>query len=109
MASLLSFYSPKQSPVYFFNLEGRRKNQFDFWEKGQWSKEKVGLFVLSTEDDSIESIKKSYLKNLGVFFEEVNYVGDVSLFDSYGVSVKKSLAFRCKGFRGFYPQDVSNY
>jgi hypothetical protein len=109
MVSLVSFYSPKQEPAFFFNLEGRRKNQFDFWEKPAWSTEDTGLFIAYTEDDNIEFARRNYLLHLGEYFENVDFIGDASLFNSYGHSVKKSLSFRCKGFRGIYPEEVSKY
>jgi len=48
--SILSFYAPKKTKAYFFNIHGLRKNQFDYWLPAQnaW-KGKNGWFVAFVE------------------------------------------------------------
>lgn len=111
MTSLLSFYSPGQKRAYFLNLQGIRKNQFSFWPSMSHEQlGRTGFFILAENASQIEEKKISdYERLLQPYFKEVFFLGVKPLFFSYGVPVKKALVFKCIGYNGKEPPEVTLY
>jgi 4-amino-4-deoxy-L-arabinose transferase-like glycosyltransferase len=109
--SLLSFYGCKQKRAHFFNLEGRRKNQFSFWP-GLEEKQGEDGFFLIMENHGVEAeqwYKKHYLAKLKPFFSSIEYKGTYPLFKAYGVPVKCAYVFLCRDFLGRLPDETQLY
>ena len=112
--SILSFYGPKQKRAYFFNLDGRRKNQFSFWPTmEETQKGKNGYFVVIENIPQItrdkEPLIQSYTKELTPYFKKVSLVGDEPLFFSYGEIVKGVLIFECSEYNGDLEKQTTLY
>lgn len=112
--SILSFYGDQQKPAYFFNLEGRRKNQFSFWPgMAESVKGKTGYFVAvensikSHEDES--NLVNSLKNQLTLYFNEIHFQGSFPLFFAYGKPVKVALIFKCSDYNGDVPQETFLY
>jgi 4-amino-4-deoxy-L-arabinose transferase-like glycosyltransferase len=110
-ASLLSFYGKNQARAYFFNLEGRRKNQFSFWPGLEDKRGEDGYFLIM-ENHGLEAeswYKKHYAEILAPFFSVIEYKGTYPLFKAYGVPVKCAYVFSCKDFLGKFPKERGLY
>lgn len=112
--SVLSFYGDQQKPAYFFNLEGRRKNQFSFWPgMAESVKGKTGYFVavensIKSHEDEVNLIN-SLQNQLTPYFNEIHFQGTFPLFFAYGKPVKVALIFKCTGYNGELPPETSLY
>ncbi|GAB4232271.1 MAG: glycosyltransferase family 39 protein [Chlamydiales bacterium] len=109
MTSLLSFYGPEKKQAYFFNISGRRKNQFSYWETADLKeKGKEGYFVIvapSWTEDRQEKI----LKNLQPYFEEVRLISEAPLWVIHQKPQKIALVFKGIAFKGNQPKDPEIY
>lgn len=112
--SILSFYGEQQKPAYFFNLEGRRKNQFSFWPGiAESAKGRKGYFVAvensikSPEDES--NLVNSLKNQLTPYFNEVHFQGTAPLFFAYDKPVKVALIFECIDYNGKVPKETLLY
>lgn len=114
MASILSFYGPRQKRAYFLNLHGIRKNQFSFWPgMAQEQVGKTGFFVLAENSPQLEMQLSQQVvehqKLLSKYFRDVNYLGIAPLFDSYGMMVKGAMIFKCVAYNGLEAENSQRY
>jgi len=109
--SILSFYSEGQKRAYFLNLFGRRLNQFSFWPSmADEQKGKSGFFVATENAPHLENFRKlvpEYQAVLEEYFSKVEFLGERSLFTSYGKPAKIALLFKCEDYNGKKPE-ISN-
>ncbi len=103
MASELSFYNKEKKRAYFFNIEGRRRNQFSYWpQMEEEEKGKNGLFF--TLDKG-----KNWEKELTSYFEQVELDGEYSLFSAHGEALKVVKVYRCYHYNGKMPSSQDLY
>jgi len=108
MSSLLSFYAPKQKRAYFFNLWGRRHNQFSFWP--QMAVGQSGLFVAYAEAPFDEKERaRHYQESLEPFFSRVTYLGWAPLLEIYDQLGKAMLIYSCEEYNGKNPTETAYY
>jgi len=105
MASLLSFYSPGQKRAYFFNIEGRRKNQFSYWPSMQEEQAgNAGIFVWSGYSPVHEKQGVRLKEKLLPYFENVDFLGSYPIYSIGGGPQKIVLLFRCLEYNGKAPE-----
>ena len=109
--SLASFYSARRDPIYFFNISGARKNQYDFWYgMGADLKGKDGIFFFiengrDLDGDTDQSMKNHIIRLKG-YFKEVDYIRRESLFISNLKEVKQVTFLYCSDYNGEVPPEV---
>lgn len=98
--SILSFYGPKQKRAYFLNLQGARHNQFSYWPSMVDEQQgKTGYFIWTENQPHLEREWKDkldfYQKELGHYFEKVEFLGLAPLLYNQQRAVKGAFIFRC--------------
>lgn len=114
MTSLLSFYGPEQKRQYFLNTENRRQNQFCFWPTMAEEKVgKTGYYIWSKNSknflNDIDFEERKVKKQLCDYFESVELIKMVPLFESHGTLVKGALIFKCSNYNGKMPEQKLQY
>lgn len=113
-SSLLSFYGPQQRRAYLLNLFGARKNQFSFWPSlAEERRGQTVFFVWAENCDRFKKTKEEYIhyfvQNLQPYFRSVTLVASEPLLSFDEQSVKEAWVFRCEGYNGGEPEEVSLY
>ncbi len=113
MSSLLSFYNPSQVRALFINLYGRRQNQFDFWPGLKEEPKKEGLFLTLEElpktGSQMKALQADLTLKLSLYFDEVEWVELVPLYESQGEPARAATLFKVSGFKGKLPATTHQY
>ncbi|MCB1149480.1 MAG: hypothetical protein KDK48_04880, partial [Chlamydiia bacterium] len=113
-ASLLSFYAPEQKRAFFFNIRGRRQNQFSYWPQlREENRGKSGYFVTTEElPKSAEELalqKKETLDGLAKHFKLVLFLKSEPFYCTYGEPAKLLMIFRVEDYQGTEPEETFLY
>lgn len=111
MTALLHFYGPGQKRAYFFNLEGRRHNQFSYWPSMKERElHRTGYFVkdvkISTPGYMPEEFAKKIQGRLTPFFEKITFRGFYPLIERRGFVEKGVFIFECQNYLGGEPKET---
>ena len=106
MTSLLSFYGPQQIRGYFFNINGLRHNQFDFWpQMKDECVNKTGYFVEFVNRQEAEHQAKLLQLKLKDYFVDVT---NVSIEPIYKTD-KVAIILRATNYSAKTPPSVNKY
>ncbi len=97
--------------AYFFNLSGRRRNQFSYGPQLSEDNRGRGIFCLieNCSMDSESGYREHNQSKLEGYFDKVEYLGAYSLFEVSGEPVKLAFFFACSGYNGKLPEKSSDY
>lgn len=114
MTSILSFYNPQKKRAYFLNIDGKRKNQFSFWDqmKDQETHNNGYYVWYQNTPDFMNNYThriEQHIAKLAPYFESVEFIKAVPLFSAYGTVTKGALIYKCNGYNGNMPQDPNKY
>lgn len=112
ISSLLAYYAPATSRVYYLNIDHNRANQFDFWESLADCRPppRVVYFVFFEllQDNVIYS--HAFHKNLlKPYFKEVKLIKEVPLVRVNKTQTKQAIIFKCIGYQGKHPEAATTY
>jgi hypothetical protein len=111
--SQLWFCGPDQLKTYFFNLNGLRHNQFNYWPGMERECQgRRGFFVSLVpiaEEKGLKSRLRRYRKELSSYFLHVAKPQTYTLYSAWGVPVRSMAVIPCDGYNGRIPEETEKF
>jgi 4-amino-4-deoxy-L-arabinose transferase-like glycosyltransferase len=111
MASLLSFYGPREERAQLLNVCGARRSQFSYWPALEAGRS--GYLLIAGQGDrfyrGLDERLESYRQAIVPYFEEVRCIAFEPLFYCGGREVKGVAVYHCSGYLGRHPEDPIAY
>jgi 4-amino-4-deoxy-L-arabinose transferase-like glycosyltransferase len=111
--SQLWFCGPQQLKTYFFNLNGLRHNQFNYWPGMQHECQgKRGFFVSVvpiSEEKGLKARLHRYREELAPYFLYVAKPQTYTLYSAWGVPVRSMIVILCDGYNGQVPEEIGKF
>lgn len=111
--SQLWFCGPHQLKTYFFNINGLRHNQFNYWPGMQHECQgKRGFFVSVipiSEEKGMKAHLHRYQEKLAPYFLYVAKPQTYTLYSVWGVPVRSMVVILCEGYNGQTPEETERF